>query len=237
MSAAYGLAVALTMLITSALAFVVARRRWGWSLPTALALTTLWVVVDVVFLGANLAKLLDGGFLPLFLALAAFVLMTTWRRGRFEMGQKLRTRMLEVDDLIQRIQREKPHRVPGPAVFLTADDELVPPVLMHNYQHNGVLHEHVVLLSMVVGDVPRVWHSERLQVQHFDAGITRVVAHYGFTETPDPGRLFREDAVRAGHISFFIARHRLSAAGRGLARWRRQLFVCMSRSAGPSLVL
>ncbi len=165
LAAAYGIAVTITMVITTVLAFWVARHRWGWGLPAALGLTTLFLVVDLAFLGANIIKIRNGGWVPLVVATAVFIVMTTWKRGRQQLGARMRSRSVPLNDFFALMEREHPTRVPGTAIFMTSNPEGTPPALMQNFLHNHVVHEQVVLLTIVTEESARVRGRDRVAVK------------------------------------------------------------------------
>jgi KUP system potassium uptake protein len=236
MSAAYGMAVSATMLITTALLCVVAYRRWGWRWGTV-ALAAVLVPVDLAFFGANLLKLDDGGWFSLLIAAIGFALMSTWKRGRGVLRERLEETGLPLELFLPDLETNKLPRVPGTAVFMAGDPRGTPLALLHNVKHNKVVHELNVLLTLVTEDVPYVPEPERAIVKPLGQGFFRVVAHHGFMEMPDVPRLLRQ--VRSAALpvdlertSYFLGRERLIPAGRsGMARWREWLFAVMSQNA------
>ena len=237
LAAAYGIAVTGTMVITSVLFAVVARGRWGWPLWRVALVTAAFLAVDLAFLGANLVKVVAGGWVPLALAGVLFALMTTWKAGRETLARLLREGALPLDLLLEDVARRRLHRVPGTAVFMTPNTDGAPGVLLHHLKHNKVLHEEVVLLSVQSAEVPDVDDADRVRVEALGQGFFRVVATFGFMESPDvPAVLARAQAwgVRAppAQTSYILGRERLLPRGAsGMARWRKQLFVFMSRNA------
>lgn len=237
LAAAYGIAVTGTMSITSVLFYVVARRRWGWSLLRAGALVGLFLVVDLAFFGANLAKIFHGGWFPMVAALGIFSIMTTWRMGaRWRMRELAKVRM-RFDDFFASLKVELPVRVKGTAVFMTQDPEGTPPALLHQLKHNQVLHEQVVLLTIMTADEPVVPPAQRVEVAQLSAGFWRVIAHYGFMETPNVPEVMRCAAAQGlavyrGRTSYFLGRETFVATGRSdLPGWRRALFMFLARNA------
>jgi KUP system potassium uptake protein len=237
LAAAYGMAVTTTMVITTILAFVVARRRWGWSLPTALAVSAGFLVLDLAFFGANIVKILDGGWFPLLIAGGVFLLMTTWRRGREVLGQAIQERVQPIQVFLEGVAGDPPVRVPGTAVYMTGSLHVTPPALVNNLEHNRVLHEHCILLTVVTRNVPRVPLGERLQVDDLGQGVRRVVAHYGYMEDPDVPELLAWDVdlgftYRADKATYFLGRETLvPTTWRNMPAWRDRLFAFMSRNA------
>jgi KUP system potassium uptake protein len=235
LAAAYGIAVTTTMVITTLLAFVVARYRWGWSLIAAASLTLLFLVADLGFFGANLTKVAHGGWFPLVIAGFIFLLMTTWKRGRDLMGEKFRSQMVPLNDFYELILIERPARVPGTAVFMTSNTEGTPPALMQNFLHNRVVHKHVILLTIITTEQPRVMPDERVRVEDLPEGFTRVVARFGFMESPDIPQLLDDCELpnwSIEHTTFFLGRETVLAQGReGMARWRESIFSFMGRNS------
>ena len=178
LAAAYGMAVTATMLITTALLCVVARRRWGWGWA-AFALGAVMLPVDLAFFGANLLKLDDGGWFSLLVAAFGFTLMSTWKRGRTVLRERLEETGLPLELFLPDLETNKLPRVPGAAVFLSGDPQGTPLALLHNVKHNKVVHEQNVLLTLATEDVPFVSDEERVTLKPLGHGFFRVVAHHG----------------------------------------------------------
>ena len=237
LASAYGIAAVTTMAITTLLAYVVARERWGVSRALALPIAGVFLVVDLSFFSANTVKIANGGWLPLLLALMIFTLMTTWKRGRDILAAKLRASSIPLKELVGSFGDHPPVRVPGTAIFMTGNAEGTPPALLHNLKHNKVLHEQVVLLTIVPEDVPHVPGDERVEVEPLEQGFVRVVARYGFMENPgipDVLKRCREKGLQFQLMgtSFFLGRETLIPTKRpGMAIWREALFAWMSRNA------
>jgi KUP system potassium uptake protein len=237
LGAAYGIAVTGTMAITTLLFAVVTRSRWGWPLWRVVGLALFFLTFDLAFLGANALKLLQGGWVPLLIALAVMTLMTTWKRGREALYGIMKSGSLPIDLLLNEIQRRPPPRVAGTAVFLTSDAEGASVVLLHHLKHNKALHEQVVLLSVLPTDVPYVKEAERVEVKELGQGFFRVLVHTGFMETPNIPELLAmcvDKGIRARPMetSYYLGREMLIPTGTSrMARWRKRLFVVMSRNA------
>ncbi|MBK7580507.1 MAG: KUP/HAK/KT family potassium transporter [Myxococcales bacterium] len=235
LAAAYGTAVTTTMVITTLLAYVVARHRWGWSAPAAVSLTLGLLVVDLAFWGAQLVKIPHGGWVPLVIAGGVFALMTTWKDGRVLLGTRMRERIIPLADFFELILIERPARVPGTAVFMTSNADGAPPALLQNFTHNRVVHQQVILLTVVTTEQPRVMPDERVTVEDLPQGFRRVVARYGFMEQPDIPQLLEERHLEdwsLEHTTFFLGRETLLATKReGMALWREHLFAFMSRNS------
>jgi len=238
LAAAYGVAVTLDMLITTLLAYVVARRLWGWGVFPAVAVTLCFLLPESVFASANLAKVKDGGWFPLVVGAVVFTLFTTWRRGRDILNERFRERMVPLEDFLELMRVERATRVPGMAVFMNGSAEGTPPALLHNFLHNRVVHEHVVLLTIVTEKVARVPQSERATLEDLSGGFRRVVAHFGFMETPDVPALLDQLEIphyALDYVTFFLGRETLLPTHRpGMALWRERLFAFLARNAQPA---
>jgi KUP system potassium uptake protein len=237
LGAAYGIAVTGTFLMTTALLYVVARSWWGWSVWRALALTAPLFIIDGAFFGANVLKITDGGWVPLTIAAGIFVLMTTWNRGREIVQDLLRRGMLPMDMLLSDLENRKTARVPGCAVFMTREPEGAPVVLLHHLKHNKVLHEKVILLSVLSEEVPEIPDAERMKIAKLSQGFFRITARYGFMESTDvPAILARAAAegieTKPLDTTYYLGREQLIPTGpTPLWSWRKKLFVFMSRNA------
>ncbi len=237
LAAAYGVAVTSTMVITTALAYFVARHRWGWNLPASLAATAAFLVFDVAYFGSSLVKVPHGGWVPLVIALGIFTMMTTWKRGREILKVRLEEVSVPFADFLQRIASDRPQRLRHAAVFMTGDATGTPPALLHNMEHNEVLHQPVVLLTVQTEEVPYVPFDERLEVSSPGSGFHRVIARYGFMQDPSVpeiiGRL-REHGLelRMEEITFFLGGENVVPTRLpGMAIWREKLFALMTRNA------
>lgn len=235
LASAYGIAVTGTMVMTSMLFFAVAYNNWHWPLPIALSLTALFLLIDATFFSANIIKLEHGGWLPLTIGLAVFIIMSTWKRGRELLSERIREHSLPLDAFIENIERYPPTRVEGTAVFLTGTPHGVPHALLHNLKHNKVLHQRIIILTIKTEDTPTA--KNRLIIEQLSASFWRLSAHYGFMETPDISDIIRAGkeqgfAFEVMDTSFFLSREMLISTPRhGMARWREHLFVWMSKNA------
>jgi KUP system potassium uptake protein len=238
LAAAYGVAVTLNMMITTLLAYVVARRRWGWTVAPALAVTFVFLVPEATFASSNLAKIVDGGWFPLAVGVLLFTVFTTWRRGRELLSKAFRERIVPLDDFYELMHLEMPARVPGTAVFMTGSSDGTPPALLHNFLHNRVVHEHVVLLTIITESVARVPSTDRIKVEDMPHGFRRAIAHYGFMETPDIPTLLEHPELKdysIEYVTFFLGKETvMPTKGEGMALWREQLFAFLSRNAQPA---
>jgi KUP system potassium uptake protein len=241
LAAAYGIAVTMTMLITTLLVFFVSRRRWRWSLLASLSFCLFFLLIDASFAGANFLKFAQGGWFPVLVALAIFTLMTTWKRGRLILADRLRTQIFPLDLFLKGLSSTMPTRVPGVAVFMSGNSDGTPPALMHNLKHNKVLHQTILLLTVTTAEIPHVDEDDQLTVERLDHGFFKVVARYGFMETPDVPKVLQK--LRKEHnlqlpmmeTTFFLGRETLiPTKRRGMALWREALFAWMSRNAQPA---
>ncbi len=237
---AYGIAVSGTMVATTALAFFVVWRLWRWPLWAALALVCAFLSIDIGFFVANLYKVLDGGWVPLMLGGAVFVLMWTWSRGSAILNVKAHRDSIPMSDLIKMLEKSKPVRVKGTAVFLTNDPTSAPSSLMHNLKHNKVLHERVILLNVRSETTPRVSNANRFQIVTLSPDFTLVTLHFGYMEQPHIPRALAA-ARKAGlkfdimTTSFFLGRRTLKTAPRsGMPLWQDKLFIAMTKQAASA---
>ncbi|MDH4279610.1 MAG: KUP/HAK/KT family potassium transporter, partial [Acidimicrobiia bacterium] len=238
LAAAYGVAVTLTMAITTILIASIALNRWGWSKTrTALILVPL-LIIDVAFAGANLFKIPTGGWVPLVVGFAGFTLFTTWWTGRHLLIQRVQRHGLTVDEFVHNLSLNPPHRHSGTGVYLHRRPGMVPPALLTNLRHNDSLHDTVVFLSVVSADRPHVHPAERDHVTHYDLGFHQVDMHYGFTDpTPlaeDLENLLIDDiSFDPTQTTYFLSRERVEVSDRpGMAKWRERLYALLSRNAG-----
>jgi len=237
LASAYGLAVTLTMMIDTMLAFVVVRSLWRWGIVKSSVFLVFFFIVDFAFFSANSVKILDGGWFPLVLGLSVFALLSTWKRGRFLLYEKLQQDSMPLDAFITSLSYGGPHRVEGTGVFMTTNPNGVPRAMLHNLLHNKVLHERVILLNVNVEDVPHVAEPERVAVHQLPQGFYQVIVRYGFKDDPDiPAALALCSAhgiqYEAMETSFFLGRETIVRQGMPvMARWRQKIFTWMFRNA------
>lgn len=237
LAAAYGIAVTGTMGITSVLFGVVAHEQWDWSYRRVVALVGVFLIIDLSFFAANLTKIVAGGWIPLAIATALYVLMTTWKAGRAALEDFVLAASLPIDLFMGDLESQKPARVKGTAVFMTSNVEGAPVVLLHHFKHNKCLHEQIVLLSVVTDRVPEVDKKNRVSVKEMGQGFFQVVAHYGFMQTPNVPDILRacRDAglvTNQSDTSYFLGRETLLTTGKsGMWKWRKTLFAYLSRNA------
>jgi KUP system potassium uptake protein len=237
LAAAYGIAVTGTMAITSVVYFMVLTRAWHWPMWKAGPLVVLFLSFDIPFFGANALKFFHGGWFPIAVALCVFLVMTTWKKGRTLLGQSLASRMLPTEMFLEDIDRHRPHRVAGTAVFMSSNPTGIPIVLLHHWKHNQVLHETVVLLSILSEPIPEVSSSSRVTFTDLGRGFFQVTAHYGFMETPNVPQVMRRAAELGvpcvpARTSYFLGRETLLATGQTrMLPWRKTLFSFISRNS------
>jgi KUP system potassium uptake protein len=237
LAAAYGIAVTLTMVITTILAYFLVRHVWGWGVPKALAVSLLFLTPELVFMGANAIKIEHGGWFPLVVGAAIFVMMLSWKRGREILAARFREQLLPLSDFFDLMRVDIPARVPGTAVFMTSTRDGTPPAMLHNFIHNRVVHQHIVLLTVVTSDSARVAEADRFQLEEMEHGFVRVIGRYGFMEQPDAPQLLHDAGVIGSveHVTFFLGRENLIATQHpGMARWRVGLFAFLTRNAQPA---
>ena len=233
LAAAYGIAVTGTMAITTVLFSVVARERWRWPVGRVLAVCGLLFVVDLAFLAGNLPKIPAGGWFPLVAGAIVFTLLTTWQTGRGLVRDRIQLGRTPLTTFLDDLDRSPLARVPGTAVYLFSIPAMTPPSLVANVRHNHVLHERVVVASVVTDRVPRLHADERLQVHDLGSGVAQVTVHYGFMEDPDLGAdLELLDGFDAAEASYFLGKETVVATRQaGMALWRERLFGVMVRNA------
>lgn len=238
LAGAYGIAVMGTMTITSILIYRVALIRWNWPRWKAHLLLIALLVVDIPFLMANVPKVLHGGWFPLLICAAVFSVMVTWKRGRTALVRKLEQQFFPVQEFVKVMARQKPHRVDGTAIFMTSNPRVAPPALMHHFTHTQVLHQQVLLLSIVTEGVPVMPMKDVIEVTNLGCGFYEVIAHFGFMQTPKVDKILRLCRVQAGinyddnKTTFFLGRDILLINGpERMARWRKILFAFLVRNS------
>ena len=240
LAGAYGVAVTATMLVDTLLTFFVVRYLWRYPLWLCVLATGFFLVIDVAFFSAPLLKIADGGWFPLVIGAAVFTVMTTWRRGREHLFARVRASSVPLEGFLESLFVEPPQRVPGTAVFLTATPDATPHALLHNLNHNKVLHERVVFLTVEMREEPWVPEKERVVCQKLAHGCWRVRMSYGFMDRPDVTRALKLCAssgieFEMMETSFFLSRELIVPAERGvagMALWRDRMFAAMARNAG-----
>jgi KUP system potassium uptake protein len=238
LASAYGIAVTLTMMIDTVLAFVVVRALWKWNLLQAGVFLCAFVIVDFAFFSANIIKVLDGGWFPLALGLCIFTLLATWKRGRSLLYEKLQQDSMPIDAFINSLKYGGPHRVEGTGIFMTTRPDGVPRAMLHNLLHNKVLHQRVILLNVDLQDIPHVSTDDRVSVEPLDEGFIRVIVRYGFKDDPDIPLALEQCASQGMtsfdmmETSFFLGRETIVPKRiPAMMHWRQVLFMWMFRNA------
>jgi KUP system potassium uptake protein len=238
LGAAYGVAVTGDMVVTTLLAFIYMRGVVGWKLAVAVPVFGAFLFIDLVFFSANLLKIFEGGWFPIVVAILGVLVMTTWKRGRAAMLARREQDALPLTTFLDGVRPDRPARVQGSAIYLTARVDLVPGALLHTLKHFKVLHERVVLMSVRTEDVPRVSDERRIEIAELDKGFTTICVRQGFMEQPSVAQvllLCRQQGLRFElmETSFFVGRERLRAARRSAIgqRWRQRLFIFIANNA------
>jgi KUP system potassium uptake protein len=241
LASAYGIAVTLDMTITTVMTFFVIRYGWRYPLWLCIGATGFFFVIDVAFFASNMLKLVAGGWFPLAIGIGMFTLMTTWRRGRVLVAERLRDDAIDLEGFLEAVFMSPPKRVPGTAVFLAAEQGLTPSALMHNLKHNKVLHEYNLFVSVQHHDVPWVGFDKRVSVKPLGHDCWQVVLHFGFKNDPDvpealQGLKGRGVPLDDMDTSYFLSRDVVipTIAQEGMAMWREKLFASMHRNASAA---
>jgi KUP system potassium uptake protein len=241
LAAAYGIAVTGTMAIDTILGFVVVLSLWRWNRVLAVLGLVGFLTVDLAFFGANSVKIIDGGWFPLLIGVIMFTVLSTWKTGRKILINRLQTGSIALDPFVRGLMAHPPTRVPGTAVFLTASKEGVPHALLHNLNHNKVLHERVVFLTVITEPEPYVSAKRRVEVEDMGHGFYRLFLHYGFKDTqhiPKALLLCKQFGLEFDMMqtSFFLSRETIVSTGiPGMAPWREHLFIAMARNAESAM--
>jgi KUP system potassium uptake protein len=238
LAAAYGIAVSLTMFMTSALLFIAMREIWGWSLAGAAAVAALFLVVDGAFFLANMAKVFEGGYVPLILASLVYGAMWIWHRGAASVHDRVEESLEPIDKFVAKIQSSAIARVPGAAVFLTRAKHGAPPVMVWHVKHNRALHEYVLILTLTVMSVPRLEEKDRLVLIKIAPKFWRAEVRYGFMEHPDVRSVLVESKALGcetdlDDVTYYVGHETIVPRedGKGLPRWQEALFAVMGRNA------
>ena len=236
---AYGVSVMGTMLVTSLLTFFVIRYGWGYPLALCIVATGFFAAIDLAFLSAAMFKILEGGWFPLAAGVLLFTVMTTWRSGREILFRRQREQSIPLKPFLDSLFIAPPQRVPGTAVFLTAQPDATPHALLHNLNHNKVLHERVIFLDVEISDVPWVPFADRVELRRLGHGCFAMTVRYGFMNRPDVPNALSIAAAQGFEFemmetSFFLSRDTVVpvSADSGMALWRERLFAAMARNAG-----
>jgi KUP system potassium uptake protein len=242
LAAAYGVAVTATMGITTTLTAVYTRDRWKWPLAGAVGFAVFFLCFDLSFFGANLVKVWEGGWFPLFVGLSIFTLMSTWRQGRRILNQRLASEALSTDAFIHELGGGRVHRVPGTAIFMSRSNDGVPTTLLHNIKHNKIVHQKVVLLTVETEETSHLSAEERYEWRELGHGVYRLTLRFGFMEDPDLPETLQK--IESGPVTFnsiatsyFLGRETLIPTKRpGMAIWREHIFAWMMRNASSASV-
>jgi len=243
LAAAYGIAVSITMVITTLLAHLVATRLWRWSEAWVAAITAVFLIVDFAFLGANLFRVKEGGWVPLAVGAACFTLMWTWKAGRGVLRRRLDANVEPLDAFLKGTAAQPPVRVPGTAVFMSESPAGTPPILLRHLKHSRVLHERVILLTVATEDVPHVPADQRLEMEPLGEGISRAIVRFGFMENPDVPEALRRGRELLGpeidldSVTYYVGgpMRITTSTARNMPMWQKQLFVFMFRNATRSV--
>jgi KUP system potassium uptake protein len=240
LASAYGIAVTGTMVVTAIMAFIVITKSWKWSPWAAAALIAPFLLIDLTFLGANLLKVFEGGWMPLALGGVVMLAMYTWRRGSRLLFDKTRKQETPLRKLVSMLEKKAPMKVPGTAVFLTSDPTSAPTALMHSLKHYKVLHDKNVILTVETADTPKVKPEDRVQIEHISESFSLVALRFGYMETPNVPKALAI-ARKLGwqfdimSTSFFLSRRALKPAAKsGMPRWQDRLFIQLARTANDA---
>ena len=237
LGAAYGIAVSATMIITTVLLFFVARSIWKLPWPVVIAVELAFLTIDAAFFASNILKIRSGGWIVIFMACVVYLFMKTWVDGRNILREKVLARAVDLVSFVQSIQQDAPQRVSQTAVFLSGNPQGVPGALLHNLKHNEVLHRHTVILCVKTEEIPVVEPENRFAAEYLGAGIYRLMATYGFSETPDipallAGIQFTELRFDPMKTTYFLGRETLVIGpGRAMRTWRKRIFLFMSSNS------
>jgi KUP system potassium uptake protein len=238
LAAAYGIAVSLTMLMTSALLFIAMREIWGWSMLAAGSVATFFLVIDSTFFLANLTKIVEGGYVPVILAITVYGLMWTWHRGAAAVAMRMNEALIPVPDFMAGVAARKVPRVPGTAVFLTRTERDTPPVMVWHVKHNRALHEHLFVLRVEIQSVPWVAPRNRITIEKVAENFWRAGARFGFMERPHIPELLTTSKSRGctidlDDVTYYVGRETVVRRedGMGLRAWQERLFAVMERNA------
>ena len=237
LAAAYGVAVTSTMVITTLLFHEVARTLWRWSFLPAAALAIFFLIIDLAFFGANIIKVAHGGWFPLLLAALVFIVMTTWKKGRRILNERIQSEARPLEEFLQDMERRSPTRVPGTAIFMNGNASRTPPALLHNLEHNKVLHQRVLFLTVKTKQIPFVAQEERVEVESLGNGFHRLKVYYGFMEDPDIPKVLNNVNVPGftydpKDTTYFLGRETIIASKRpGMAPWREKIFAIIAHNA------
>ena len=237
LAAAYGVAVTSTMVITTVLFYVVARRVWGWGVFVTGFLALFFLIIDIAFFGANVIKVADGGWFPLLLAWIVFTVLTTWKTGRRILNERIQSESRRLEEFLEEVEKHPPRRVPGTAIFMNGNASRTPPALLHNLEHNKVLHKRVLFLTVKTKLLPFVPAEERVETESLGNGFYRLKVYYGFMEDPDIPKVLEHIhtpglSYDRADTTYFLGRETIIPAKHpGMAIWREKLFSVIAHNA------
>ena len=239
LAAAYGIAVTTTMVITTILFYFFAIYAWKWNPILTFLLCGFFLVIEAAFWGANLLKIMAGGWFPLAVGVLIYALMTTWFRGRQIVSERMLELIMPLDKFLEGVWNDMAHRVPGIAVYMSGHSKYAPATVIQNYKHFKSLHEHVIFLSVNTLDIPHVPKANRIRLQNIGPQVYRLVISFGFMDLPNVSeqlhdiQLDKFTALRPDNATFFLGREHLiaTASNGGMAVWRERLFALLSRNA------
>ena len=239
LAAAYGIAVSLTMLLTTVLMFVAMREIWRWNILVSSVVAGLFFCIDATFFSANLVKVFDGGWVPLVLAVIIYTCMQAWRGGSVAVAKAMLSLTTPIDSFIARLTASSIPRVPGTAIFLSKTNEKTPPIIIWHVDHNKALHEHVVALSIVIESIPFIEDDKRIIVKLVAPNLWRIVAHFGFMEKPDiPKLLYQAQPLGCTldlcDVTYYVGHETIlhCTTGTGMPLWKEKLYAFMRSNSG-----
>ncbi|MCX7877549.1 MAG: potassium transporter Kup [Ignavibacteria bacterium] len=237
LAAAYGIAVTATMVITSLLIFFAMLWKWGWSLILAVLVTLIFISFDIAFFAANILKFFQGGWVPVLLAIAIFVIMTTWSWGRKKLLLKIQQETQPIENFIEEVMSIRAITTPGTAIYMSSNPRGTPPALVKNLKHNRILHKQIIVLSIVFRKIPRVNTEETIEIDNPTEGFYRVTAYYGFMDNANIMQVIdilnrRGIKIKLENTTFFLGREQLVVKDRSpFRRFRKRLFRLLSRNS------
>jgi KUP system potassium uptake protein len=237
LASAYGITVTIIMMITTLLTSILSHKQWEWSMTKVIFVFGSLIIVDLAFLSSNTLKFMDGGWFPVVISAAMFIVMTTWKTGRESLTRQAKSDSQSLSDFLKMLKKSPPHRISGTAVFLTGAPHTVPNSLKVHLKHNKVLHEQVIFLSVLTQDIPRVSSKDRLQVEKLAPHVFQIVAEYGFMEIPNIPQIFSKARdlgikVDIDEVSYYLSRGiPMTAVRPYMANWREKLFVVLAHNA------
>ena len=237
LAAAYGIAVTSTMVITTILTFVAMTKLWKWSVPVAIVVSVFFMFIDLAFWGANLLKVMHGGWVPLVIGMAIYIVMTTWNWGRKILLHKLEEETLPIENFIDEVMSVRLVSTPGTAIYMSSNPKGTPPALVKNMKHNRVLHKQIIVLSIIFKKIPHINVEDEIEIQNPTDGFYRVMAPYGFMDNANIQQIIevlnkRGITININKTTFFLGRELLVAKEKyGLTRLRKKLFILLSRNS------